>query len=1224
MEELLLPVEELARFLRHESPVIRKWAWERLKDIHPRETEIALAALKEERDYLVLEHGLHFFRETGELSSEVKEKLKEFLLTRLEIEENKKLMVSVFAVLSRVTSLKTVVEERPHLLEKVMEDEMAGLQMWERVIFTLPPEEMAPFMDLLDDPESRKAWEAFYAGYRVWTTADPAPVKEVYLRLREHLPKFLDGLPAVLSEDEYFLKILPEEVRDRWKNLSRKSEREKLRAFVEEEFRKLREEVIDLRGEIALRRHLERPESLGPVFRSLEVLLEVSRGDASEPVVRTLGRLLLTLLWGKPLLGLSENPSRETLYELYFDEDRPFFPEDSTLREKILDLVEKDPSVVEEVRERLRKVFRKDSYGAERGVDLARKCGETFLEELLELYRTSVKEDFEEDEYIKEALRDFLPLERVRDELRKLARDFRRLDPFYLLAHYPDRTTAGDLARDFEMWLEEDHDALSWLTLCFPHPELWERVKALVHPETPAWPEAFVVLARLFEPDFPGLERLEKRVREKELQLWKALYREEKLDPSGEELTLALRCLDCRYLFPFSPRVIVINAEDHEVDLPERVRCPRCRAEDLFEIPEREKIRAGARLLLLKKDGEEDEWEKEVIYTRGFRLLIAGSERTFRSYREVLSFYRARLERDPGNPEILSGYLHLLLRGRRLEEAEEVLERLGRASPESVDHFYLRAIYHRLREDPEKALEFYRKALEAVALGKPLYRFHPPDRKAILRDIFGEARAYARKKGLPFHFEEIQKRPIRKVGRNDPCPCGSGKKYKKCCMRKEEAAAEKKTAQSAAEKRAFNLYEGFVARKYKRELRAFLEKWMERFEEVLGERGEGVDGATALGEIFLFTASTPEGRPLSEEFLRTKGRNLSREEREILASLSRSYPSLFEVLEVDEERGELAFRDLFTGETLRVRDYSLAKNLGPTERVWTMLFRVRDYFRPCRIGFPVNLFKSPKVLSRMKQILGDPTPEEYPDRARRKAAELLLEVLRILTEPVEFRLITPEGDEVVVARAHYRLLVPEVEERFPTGSFHRIEEHRYALLEKTPESAFSTAGLPSSKEAACGTLVVQSRVSGGYTEVGTVEFRPERERVVLEAMSRARLERLRRAFEEVAGDGVKFLVEEIVDWRKAAGEGPETEREEIPDHEAADLRWLEYLVWLETPEPEWGGKTPREAFRDPALRPKVEEKLRHFELLEKGFRRKGRVAVDIRKLRSMLEAGLTD
>jgi len=27
------------------------------------------------------------------------------------------------------------------------------------------------------------------------------------------------------------------------------------------------------------------------------------------------------------------------------------------------------------------------------------------------------------------------------------------------------------------------------------------------------------------------------------------------------------------------------------------------------------------------------------------------------------------------------------------------------------------------------------------------------------------------------------KREGRKIGRNEPCPCGSGKKYKKCCGR---------------------------------------------------------------------------------------------------------------------------------------------------------------------------------------------------------------------------------------------------------------------------------------------------------------------------------------------------------------------------------------------------------------------------------------------------------
>ena len=38
---------------------------------------------------------------------------------------------------------------------------------------------------------------------------------------------------------------------------------------------------------------------------------------------------------------------------------------------------------------------------------------------------------------------------------------------------------------------------------------------------------------------------------------------------------------------------------------------------------------------------------------------------------------------------------------------------------------------------------------------------------------------------------EVKKQPIRnkdkKVGPNDPCPCGSGKKYKKCCMQKDKA-----------------------------------------------------------------------------------------------------------------------------------------------------------------------------------------------------------------------------------------------------------------------------------------------------------------------------------------------------------------------------------------------------------------------------------------------------
>ncbi|MDD5627618.1 MAG: SEC-C metal-binding domain-containing protein [Elusimicrobia bacterium] len=44
-----------------------------------------------------------------------------------------------------------------------------------------------------------------------------------------------------------------------------------------------------------------------------------------------------------------------------------------------------------------------------------------------------------------------------------------------------------------------------------------------------------------------------------------------------------------------------------------------------------------------------------------------------------------------------------------------------------------------------------------------------------------------------------------RIGRNDPCHCGSGKKYKKCCAAKDEAAEreamEKKWAEAVEKKK---------------------------------------------------------------------------------------------------------------------------------------------------------------------------------------------------------------------------------------------------------------------------------------------------------------------------------------------------------------------------------------------------------------------------------------
>ena len=49
-----------------------------------------------------------------------------------------------------------------------------------------------------------------------------------------------------------------------------------------------------------------------------------------------------------------------------------------------------------------------------------------------------------------------------------------------------------------------------------------------------------------------------------------------------------------------------------------------------------------------------------------------------------------------------------------------------------------------------------------------------------MKDVLG---GMSRKKAVRMLQEtsEPYENPYRSIGRNDPCPCGSGKKFKKCC-----------------------------------------------------------------------------------------------------------------------------------------------------------------------------------------------------------------------------------------------------------------------------------------------------------------------------------------------------------------------------------------------------------------------------------------------------------
>lgn len=45
---------------------------------------------------------------------------------------------------------------------------------------------------------------------------------------------------------------------------------------------------------------------------------------------------------------------------------------------------------------------------------------------------------------------------------------------------------------------------------------------------------------------------------------------------------------------------------------------------------------------------------------------------------------------------------------------------------------------------------------------------------------------------------------LEKIGRNDPCPCGSGVKYKKCCLKREEELKSRRRTEGAAVSDAFD------------------------------------------------------------------------------------------------------------------------------------------------------------------------------------------------------------------------------------------------------------------------------------------------------------------------------------------------------------------------------------------------------------------------------------
>jgi hypothetical protein len=183
---------------------------------------------------------------------------------------------------------------------------------------------------------------------------------------------------------------------------------------------------------------------------------------------------------------------------------------------------------------------------------------------------------------------------------------------------------------------------------------------------------------------------------------------------------------------------------------------------------------------------------------------------------------------------------------------------------------------------------------------------------------------------------------MKAIGRNEPCPCGSGKKYKKCCIDKDLAGTQ---TQSAAErygdstddripepgKGATQSPQIFDALLRFGQRDRFAEAYAEAYEmfwsldfsapseEALNEVCQREEAANLFVPWFLFDFPLADGRTLAEQFLEAEGGRFEPGEREYLRAMCATEYRLYEVQDVRRDEG-LTLKDLLTGEEVWVRE----------------------------------------------------------------------------------------------------------------------------------------------------------------------------------------------------------------------------------------------------------------------------------------------------------------
>jgi hypothetical protein len=454
-------------------------------------------------------------------------------------------------------------------------------------------------------------------------------------------------------------------------------------------------------------------------------------------------------------------------------------------------------------------------------------------------------------------------------------------------------------------------------------------------------------------------------------------------------------------------------------------------------------------------------------------------------------------------------------------------------------------------------------------------------------------------------------------GRNMPCPCGSGKKYKHCCLAAARAAASDPSV--LAWKRLRRLREGFPERMLGFMHDAYGGHVMEEaWEAFMLDDGAPFDPDSPHFPVFcswMFHHWAPRaedsdvadaslhGVAPTRAFLQRKGRHLDAAMRQYLQACVDSHYSFFEVEEVERGRS-LDLLDLITGRRHHVWESSGTETLKAGDFVYGLLadsggVTLAECLGPC--AFPPH--HKLRVIDLRQQLYGDgpPTTSNDPRRHAGSLRELYLQLIEELFHPPLPKLQNTDGEDLEALRLVFDIDSPQTafdalkHLDFDTPEDVLLADARRDHQGRLQQVAFTWKQQGNALHSAWdNTVLGHIRIKAG--------------RLTVEVNSRQRAERARTIVEQTLGNQARYRATKVesvaammararqaapVDTRRL-GQSELMEMSEVRA-KIAELMERHYQAWLDAPLPALGNRTPREAARDTAGRERVEALVRQIE-----------------------------